>query len=92
MMEGGRGGRCGDAKRRREKNFGPPWNTCRKLKVGGGAVGRWACSRTATRRERKYGWVIGILRRIQATPRWVYDLMWQLDILGRRQGIPRWEV
>ena len=40
MMKGGRGGRCGDAKRRRKKNFGPPWNTCRKLKVGGGAVGR----------------------------------------------------
>ena len=64
MKEGGVGGRCGGTKRRRENNIGTPWKTRGKLKGGGGAVGRWACSRTATGRERKFGWVIGILGRI----------------------------
>ena len=90
MKEGGGGGRCGGAKRRRKNNFRPPWNTHGKLKVGGGgAVGRWACSRAATRRERKSGWVIGMLGLRQVTPRWENDLMWQSEILRRRQGTPR---
>ena len=62
MKEGGRGGRCGGAKRR-QKNFGPPWKTRGKLKGGGGRVEIWACIRTATGRERKSGGVIGIMGR-----------------------------
>ena len=81
--EGGGGGRCGGAKRRRKNNFGPPWRTRGKLKGVGGAVGRWACSRTATGRERKSGLVIGMLGQRRATPRWVNDLMWQSEMLGR---------
>ena len=54
-------------------------------------MGIWACSRTATGRVGKSGWVIGMLGRIRATPRWENDLMWQSDMLGRRQGTPRWE-
>ena len=46
---------CCGTKRRRKNNFRPPRKTHGELK-GGGAVGRWACSKTATRRERKYGW------------------------------------
>ena len=90
MKEGGRGGRCGGAKRRWKNNFEPPWKTRGKLKGAGGAGGRLAYSRTATRREGKSGWVIGILGRRRATPRWANDLMWQSEILGRRQGTPRW--
>ena len=70
--------------------FGPPWKTRGKLKLGGEAVGRWECSRTATGREKKSGWVIGILIWRQVTPRWTNDLVWQSDILVRRQGTPRW--
>ena len=55
MKEGGGGGRFGGAKRRRKNNFGTPWKTQRNLKGGGGAVGRWECSRTATIRERESG-------------------------------------
>ena len=60
-----------------EKKCGTPWKTHGKLKGGGVAVGIWACSRTATGRERKYGWVIGMMGRRQATPRWANDLVWQ---------------
>ena len=77
MKEGGGRGRCGGAKRRQKNNFGPPWKTRGEIKGGGGAVGRWACSRTVIVRERKYGWVIGMLGRRRATPRWVNDLVWQ---------------
>ena len=59
------------------KKIGPPWKTRGKLKGGVGAVGRWACSRTITGRERKSGWVIGMMGRRQATPRWENDLVWQ---------------
>ena len=52
-------------------------------------MGRWACSRTATVRGINSGWVIGMLGRIRATPRWANDLVWQSEILGRRQGTPR---
>ena len=86
----GGGERRGGAKRQRKNNFGPPWQTRGKLKGRGGAVGRWACSRTATGMERKSGWVIGILGRRKATHRWVNDLVCQSDILGQRQGKPRW--
>ena len=55
-----------------------------------GVVGRWACSRNATGRERKYGWVIGMLERKRAIPRWVNDLVWQSEMLGQRQVTPRW--
>ena len=58
-----------------EKNFRPPWKTRGKLKGGGGAVGRYACSRIATVRERKSGWVIGMMGRRRATPRWVDNLV-----------------
>ena len=90
MKEGGGGGRCGGAKRRRRNNFGPAWKIYGKLKGGGGAVVRWTCSRTATRRERKFWWVIGMLGCRRATPRWVNDLMWQSELLERRQGTPMW--
>ena len=65
------------APRGNEKNFGPPWKTHGKLKGGGGAVGRWACSRTTTGQERNSGWVIGMLGRRRATPRWANELVWQ---------------
>ena len=90
MKEGGRGGSCGGAKRQQENNFGTPCKTRGKLKGGGGAVGGWACSRTTTGRERKSGWVIGMLVQIRAMPRWENYLVWQSEILGRRQGTPRW--
>ena len=45
---------------------------------------------TATGRDGNSGWVIGILGRRQATPRWVNDLVWQSEMLGKRQGTPRW--
>ena len=61
MKEGVKGEKSGGAKRRQKNKFGQPWKTHGKLKGGGGAVGRWACSRTATGRERKSGWVIGML-------------------------------
>ena len=73
-----------------KKNSGPPWNNRGKLKGGGGAVGRWACSRTSTGRDRKYGWVTGMLGRRRAMPRWSNDIVWQSDMLGRRHGTPRW--
>ena len=88
---GGRVERCGGAKRRRKHNFGRPWKTHRKQEVGGGEVDRWTFSRTTTIRERKSGWVIGMLRRRQATPRWANDLVCQSGMLGRRQGTPSWE-
>ena len=44
-----------------KKNSGPTSKTHGKLKGGGGAVGRRACSMTATGRERKSGWLIGML-------------------------------
>ena len=74
-----------------ENNFGPPWKTHGELKGGGGAVWIWACSSTATVREMKSGWLIGMLGRRLATPRWVNDLVWQLEILVWRQGEPRCE-
>ena len=55
MKEGGEGERRGGAKRLQKNNFGPPWQIPGKLKVGVGLVGRCACSRTTTRRERKSG-------------------------------------
>ena len=58
-----------------EKQFGPLWKTRRKLKGGGGAVGIWACSRTTTGTESKSGWLIVMLGRRRATPRWVNDLV-----------------
>ena len=70
MKEGGGGGKCGGANRRRKNNFGPTWKTRGKLKGGGGAVGIWACSRTETRRDRKYGWVIAMMGRRQEIPMW----------------------
>ena len=73
-----------------EKNFGQLWKTQRKLKGGGGAVGRWACIRTATGRERKSRWIIGMLGQRRETPRWVNDLVWKSQMLGRIQGTPRW--
>ena len=90
MKEGGGGGSCGGANRQQKNNFGPPWQTHGKLKVGVVAVGRWTCSRTATGMESKSGWVIDILGQRQATPRWANDLVWQSEILGRRQGTPSW--
>ena len=57
MKEGGGGGRCGDSNRRQKNNFGSPFKAREKLKGGGVAVGRCACSRTANGREKKYGWV-----------------------------------
>ena len=72
------------------KNFGPPCKTHGKLKGGGGAVGGWECSRIKTGRERKSGWLIGMLGRRRARPRWENDLVWQSEMLGRRQGAPRW--
>ena len=89
--EGGGGGRRGGAKRRRKNNFGTPWQTRRKLKGGGGALGRWACIRTAIGGEGNSGWVIGMLGWRRATPRWANDLAWQLEMLGLRQGTPMWE-
>ena len=70
MKERGKGERRGGAKRRRKNNFRPPCQTRGKLKVGVVAVGIWACSRTESGRESKYGWVIGMLRQRRATPRW----------------------
>ena len=61
MKERDGGSRCGGAKRGQKNNFGPPWNTLRKLKGRRGVVRRWTCSRTVTKRERNYGWVIGML-------------------------------
>ena len=90
MKEGGGGGRCGGAKRHRKNDFGTPWKIYGKINGGGGAVGRWAYSRTATGRERNYGWVIGMLEQRRVTTRWVNDLVWHSDMLGRRQGTPRW--
>ena len=89
VEEGGGVGRCGGAKRR-QKQFGTTWKNCGKLKGEGGAVGRWACSRTETEGETKSGWVISMLGHRKATPRWANDLVWQLEMLGRRQGTPRW--
>ena len=88
--EEGGGGRCGGTKMQRKKRSGTPCQTRGKLKGGGGAVERWACSRTATGRDRKYGWVIGILGQRRSTPKWANDLMWQSEMLGRIQGTPRW--
>ena len=56
-------GRRGGAKRRRKNNFRPPWQTRGKLKGGGGALGRWVCSRTANAMESKSGLYIDILGR-----------------------------
>ena len=68
-----------------EKNFGPPWKTRGKLKGGGGgAVGRWECIRTETRRDTKSGWVTGMLGRRRTRTRWENDLVWQSVILGQR--------
>ena len=78
------------APRRDEKNFGPHWKTRGKLKGVGGALGGWACSRTTIGRERKSGWVIGMMGQRRATPRWANDLVWKLELLGRRQGTRRW--
>ena len=80
---------CGDNSQQKN-NFGPPWKNRGKLKGGGGVVRRWACISTATGRERKSGWVIGMLGWSRATPRWANDLLWQSEMLGRRQGTPRW--
>ena len=76
--------------RGKRKNFGPPWQTYGKQKGGGGAMGRWVCSRTATRSKRKSGWVIGMLVRRRSTPRWENDLVWQSEMLGQRQVTTRW--
>ena len=73
-----------------EKNFEPPWKTREKQKGGVGAVGRWLCSINATRRERKSGWVISMLRQRRAMLRWVNDLVQKSGILGRTQGTPGW--
>ena len=81
MKEGGGRGRCGGANRRRKNDFGPPWKTCGELKGGGVAVGRWACSRTATGRDIKSGLVIDILGRRLATPRWADDFVWQSEMM-----------
>ena len=67
-----------------DKNSRPTWHTCRKLKRGGLLVGVWECSRTATGRERKSGWVIGMLVRRPETPSWANNLVCQSEILGRR--------
>ena len=53
-------------------------------------MGRWVFSMTATGRERKFRWVIGMLGWRLATPRLANDLVWQSDMLGRSQGTPRW--
>ena len=74
---------------RRKTNFGPPWKTRGKLKVGVVAVSIWAWSSNANGRESKFGWVICILGRRRATPRWGNDLVWQSETMGRRQGTPR---
>ena len=52
-------------------------------------MGIWECSRTATGRERKSGWVIGVLVQRQATPRWLNDLVWKSEFLEQRQGTLR---
>ena len=91
MKEGGGGGRFGGAKRQRKHNFSPPWKTHGKLKLGGGALGIWACSRTATGSDRNSWLVIGMLGRRRGTPKWTNDLVWQSEMLGQRQGKPRWE-
>ena len=75
--EGGEGERRGGAKRQHKNNLGPLWKISRKLKGGGGLVGRWACSRTATRRERKSGWVFGMMGLRKETIMWANDLVWQ---------------
>ena len=54
-------------------------------------MGRWACSRNASRRERESGWIIGMLGRRQATFRWANDLVSLSEIMVQRQGTPRWE-
>ena len=78
MKDGDKGEMRGGNKRKWKNNFGPPWMTRGKIKGGeGGAVARWACSRTATGRERKPGWVVGMLRRRRETPRWENDLVWK---------------
>ena len=88
--EGGGVQRRGSANRQQKINFGPPWKTRGELKGGEGEMGRWACSRSETVRERKSGWVIGMLGRRRAMPRWGNDLVRKSDILRRIQGPPRW--
>ena len=88
--EGGKGRRRGGTKKQRKNKFRTPWKICGKLKRGG-AVDTWECSRTVTGRERKYGWVIGILGRKRSAIRWMNALVWQTEMLERRQGTPWWE-
>ena len=88
MKEGGGGGRCDGAKTQQKNNFGPPWKNCDKLKGGGGVVGRWACSRTTTGRERKSGWAIGMLGRGRVTPRWADEpVRWLWRALENMEGL-----
>ena len=54
-------------------------------------MGGWACNRIATIRERKSGWLIGMLGWRRATLGWENDLVWQSEMQGQRQGTPRWE-
>ena len=53
--------RRGGAKRQRGNNFGSPWNMSGKLKGGGGLVGTWSFSMTATGRERKSRLVVSMM-------------------------------
>ena len=89
MKEGVKGENSGGAKRRQKINFRPPWQIHGMLKGGGLLMERWACSRTATIRERKLGWVVVILGRIQETPMWENDLVWTTKMLGQRHRSPR---
>ena len=50
----GKGGRIGSAKIHQRNNFGPPWQTCRRLREGG-SVGRWASSRNRRGEEGRVG-------------------------------------
>ena len=63
MKNGGKVETRGGLKRRRENNFGTPCEIIGKLKGGGGSVGIWACSRTATEREIHSRWVVCMLGR-----------------------------
>ena len=49
----GKGGRLGGAKSHQRNNFGPPWETLRRLR-GEGLVGRWTSS---SNHKKEGGWV-----------------------------------
>ena len=49
-------------------------------------MGRWERSRTATGRERKSRWVIGMLVQRRVMPRWGNDLMGKLKMVGIRKS------